>query len=300
MEDRYADDHCISSIGGPQKDGCDRLLIHIDTWIHFHPKGQISTLRKNPKGVLAKYMWDVEDWEGDTQKDNAWTKFRDSIQDAFGGGRFWLRIPGIGGAEKSVWCDVELERKLPRHLSHMCVVAFNEPSPVGDSGSWISSCHVGGVSERATFFGFFSSSSTEVSAGSKTELSEKITPIDFWISEAHMTGKTQTRDWEVYDGPTPGTGNKRTVQLVQPVLLHEFGHYLGLEHHCKSMEGVVVGTDAYCANQSEQQQRDLMAVGGEFRAHHAWPFKKRLEAHMYPGLDRAHLYIADKKGRRPW
>ena len=71
----------------------------------------------------------------------------------------------------------------------------------------------------------------------------------------------------------------------QRTALHEFGHYLGLEHRCAS-EGAANSDAQYCegGHRSAAVMSDLMALGNAIRPRHALPWIRRLAAHRYsPG-----------------
>jgi hypothetical protein len=82
------------------------------------------------------------------------------------------------------------------------------------------------------------------------------------------------------------TSDAGTVELKQNVLVHEFGHYLGLDDTCKGR-----GPSEYCEGMSKDLVENLMSIGNKFVTAHAAPFRERLKKYHKDYLeDRHNIY----------
>jgi hypothetical protein len=237
------------------RQGCARLHLSVKTWLYFHPAGAVFGDVKS-KGGLKTVYWTVHDWPDGTQR-----LFRDTfkaqIETAFGNGAFWIAHNKRG--VRDIWCDVTIDWALFREDADLCVNAVYNPIAEEPAFGWRSNCFMGGAKGVAR------------GRSTSPELNKRANTIDMHISHECVTRETRRTK--------PTNVPNVTATFSQKILLHEFGHYLGLDHHCHWAGG---DSEQYCTGRTPLEQDDLMAVGNQIRDHHASVFASRLGKHNYP------------------
>jgi hypothetical protein len=250
------DYHCDSSIDETKlRDKCARFLLRIHTWFHFHPRAR--TWGSSGR-TFQCYEW------AETDKQPFIDKFKLIIERDFGNGAFWICHSQRN--TKDLWCDIEIVPVANRKGAQMCVNAVTGPdgrpellwAPPGQGHAFRGWCR--SLSGDRTY--------------TPTPYDEK--DQDSEAPELNVPGNTI--DMHMTQAEVMKASN---APAEQSVLLHEFGHYTGLDHPCAAIG------DGYCTGHSQEHRENLMAVGNRFKFEHAQGFIDRLRSHHhdYLGLE---------------
>jgi hypothetical protein len=254
MAELSEDFDCESKIDtSKMRDGCAQFLVTVKTWVHFHAEGT-----QNGDG---KRVFDVEGWDDDEKKQFT-DRFKLHIESGWGNGAVWL-----AHTKKNtpyLWCDVKIEYVTQRNLAHLVVNAVNNPTLQGSGPGYSATCG----SKRGD---------AREGGSSDPELNRVGNIIDMHIQRSAVVDAPWTRP--------VATSDAGTVSLKQNVLLHEFGHYLGLKHTCKGMGKNI---NQYCKGMTKDLAENLMAVGNKFITAHAKPFRRRLKEYHKDFLEDRH------------
>jgi hypothetical protein len=240
---------------------CARLTVLFNVYIHYHPKGELKDKDLETGKDIA---YTLEDWkgeEGDFQK-----KFAAKLRKGFGDGRFWIVHDQSG--TKDLWVDVAFNFSTnyqafspeSRNRAQLCVLALKNPKPVR-----------GTPYEYRDWCWIVDHAHTRRPPTVRYPAYDKMgdNPLDMALTLRSVVGGNESYS-------VPLNGGKTTKTFEQDTLLHEFGHYLQLEHRCADIARAAKkspnGIEAYCWNRSEAEVGDLMAFGNNQRDAHGKKF----------------------------